>query len=217
MTRYLLAMTFVSGMGCGTDTIGGGDDAPGGCELGQAQGCTCTSGGQGTQVCDDSGSFGACGMCGPVDPDPSRVNFQAQIVPILERSCGASSAACHARNQYGASQSMGCRGWLALENAPLGSRFYAGSMEGQPTGCPDLTLHQRLMTIDPWECAAGSFYVKAGDPAASYMMNKIDGAPLCSEGGAPSVQMPPADSMFVLTAADRALFRQWILEGALDN
>ena len=215
MTRYLLAMIFVSGMGCGTD--GAGDDAPGGCELGQAQGCTCTSGGQGTQVCDDSGSFGACGMCGPVDPDPSRVNFQAQIVPILERSCGAGSTACHARNQYAASQTMGCRGWLALENAPLGSKFYAGSMQGQPTGCPDLTLHQRLMMIDPWECAVGSFYVKAGDPANSYMMNKINGAPLCSEGGAPSVQMPPADSMFILTAADKALFQQWIVEGALDN
>lgn len=215
MTRYLLAMTFVSGMGCGTDGVG--DDAPGGCELGQAQGCTCTSGGRGTQVCGDGGDFGACGLCGPVDPDPGRVNFQAEIVPILERSCGAGSTACHARNQYGANQGMGCRGWLALENAPLGSKFYSGSMQGQATGCPDLTLHQRLMMIDPWECAVGSSYVEAGDPARSYMMNKINGAPLCSEGGAPSVQMPPSDSMFILTAADKALFQQWIIEGALDN
>jgi hypothetical protein len=218
MTRTLLAVTFAFAAGCGTDGgTPGGDDTGGVCTLGQSQACTCTSGGQGTQLCDDTGNYGACGMCAPVDPDPAKANFKAEIVPIFERSCGAGSSACHARNQYAANQPMDCRGWLSLENAALGSVFYAGDMQGQPTGCPDLSLYDRLMTIDPWECAVGSTYIRAGDPARSYVMNKIDGAPLCSEGGAPSVQMPPADSTYRLSATDKALIQQWITEGALDN
>lgn len=214
MTRRLLAIAFAFAVGCGTDTGGGGggDDAV--CTLGQAQACTCTTGGEGTQVCNDSGVFGACGMCAPVDPDPGVANFQAEIVPVLERSCGATSGLCHARNQYAANSTMDCRGWLSLENASLGSKFYAGDMAGQPTGCPDLTLHERLMQITPWECDVGSSYVRPGDPARSYVMNKIDGAPLC---GSPSVQMPPSDSTYTLSAADKALIQQWITEGALDN
>jgi hypothetical protein len=215
MTRYLFAMILVAA--CGTDGGVPGDDDPGVCQPGQSQACTCASGGQGTQSCDDSGNFGACGMCGPVDPDPTKVNFRAEVVPILERSCGSGSSACHARNQYGANMARDCRGWLALEDAPLGAQFYSGSMQGQSTGCPDLTLHERLTMIDPWECAPGAFYVKPGDPNASYVMNKINGAPLCSEGGAPSVRMPPSDSTFKITAAETAVIAQWITEGALDN
>lgn len=217
MTRYLLAMVCV--LGCGTDGGGGGgdDDNPPLCELGQSQGCTCASGGNGTQFCDDSGNFGECDMCGPVDPDPNKVNFKAEIIPIIERSCGSGATACHARDAYGANQGMDCRGWLSLENADLGSMFYAGPNAGDPTGCPDLSLHERLTTIDPWECAVGAAYIKPNDPANSYVMNKINGSPLCSEGGAPSVQMPPSDSTFTLSAADKALIQQWIAEGALDN
>lgn len=216
MTRYFLAM--VCALGCGTDTGSAGDDTPPGtCELGQSQGCTCASGGNGTQFCDDSGNFGECGMCGPVDPDPTKVNFKAEIIPILDRSCGSGSTACHARNQYNANQNMDCRGWLSFENADIGSVFYAGPSAGQPTGCPDISLHERLTTIDPWECAPGAFYIKPGDATNSYVMQKINGGPLCSEGGAASVQMPPSDSQFTLSAADKTLIQQWINEGALDN
>ena len=214
MTRLFFVMTPLIALACGTDPTGGDD---GGCELGATQGCTCATGGIGTQICGASGSFGACGMCAPPDPDPTRVNFQAEIVPIFERSCGAGNTACHARNQYGASSTMNCRGWLTLENAALGSQFYGGDKNGQSTGCPDRTLYQRLTSIIPWECPVPSYYIKSSDAARSYVMNKINGAPLCSEGGAPSVQMPPSDSLFTLATADKALIQQWISEGALDN
>lgn len=224
MTRYLLATVFVLGCGTNGGGGGGGDDTgdPPLCELGQSQGCTCASGGNGTQFCDDGGNFGECGMCGPVDPDPGAVNFTAEIIPIIERSCGSGATACHARNQYAANQPMDCRGWLTLENANLGAQFYSGPNMGNSTGCPDLSLHERLLTIDPWECAPGAFYVKPGDPVNSYVVQKMNGqgpggTPLCSEGGAPSVQMPPADSLFTISAADKALIEQWIMEGALDN
>jgi hypothetical protein len=216
MTRFVLAILFL-GAACGTDPQTSGDDDTGGCETGATQGCTCATGGLGVQTCSDSGAYGACEQCAPPDPDMTKVNFQAQIVPILEKSCGAGNTACHARNQYGAAVNMNCRGWLALENVPLGAKFYSGPNEGQSTGCPDKTLYQRLTQIIPWECAAPSYYIKASDPAKSYVMNKINGSPLCSEGGAPSVQMPPSDSMFTLAAADKALIEQWIVEGALDN
>jgi hypothetical protein len=220
MARYLLTTMFVLGVGCGGG--GGSDDDPGTCTLGEPQGCTCTSGGSGTQFCDDAGNFGECGMCGPVDPDPNAVNFRAEIIPIMVRSCGSGSTACHARNQYAATQNMDCRGWLTLEDADLGSEFYSGPNMGNATGCPDLSLHARLMSIDPWECAPGEKYIVPGNPTDSYVMHKLNGsgpngAPLCSEAGAPSVQMPPSDSLFTLSAADKNLIQQWITEGALDN
>lgn len=216
MARCLLGIVFVLGS-CGGGSGGDDDDDPGTCQLGQSQACTCTAGGTGTQFCDDSGNYGECAMCGPTDPDPNVVNFKAEIVPILVRSCGSGTTACHARNQYAATQNMDCRGWLTLENADLGSEFYSGPNTGSATGCPNLSLHERLLTIDPWECAAGAKYIVPGNPTNSYVMNKINGAPLCSEGGAPSVQMPPSDSLFTLNPADKNLIQQWITEGALDN
>jgi hypothetical protein len=209
MRRFVLLVL----IGCG----GGGGDDDGACELGETQSCTCEGGSLGVQVCDGAGAFGACGMCGPVDPDPERINFQLEVVPILDRSCGSGNMACHARNQYAATSNMDCRGWLALENAALGSVFYSGANTGQPTGCPDKTLYQRLMTLQPWECDTGASYIKAGNASGSYVMNKIDGALFSLHSGAPSVQMPPADSTFRLSAADKAKLEQWIAEGALDN
>lgn len=108
-------------------------------------------------------------------------------------------------------------GTEAQRGEELGSEFYSGPNTGSATGCPDLSLHSRLMSIDPWECAAGAKYVVAGSPTNSYVMQKINGAPLCSEGGAPSVQMPPSDSQFTLSPTDKNLIQQWIAEGALDN
>lgn len=211
MTRII----FVFLAACGTDPMSA-DDTPG-CDEGATQACSCATGGMGVQTCDGTGTFGACSQCAPPDPDPTRVNFQAQVVPVIERSCGPSNSACHARNQYAANSTMNCRGWLALENASLGAKFYSGDKIGQSTGCPDKTLYQRLLTIIPWECDAPSYYIKAGDAASSYVMNKINGSPLCSEGGAPSVQMPPSDSLYTISADDKALIQQWIAEGALDN
>ena len=214
MTRFVLEFIFL-GAACGTDPTTGDDDT--GCETGATQGCTCATGGLGVQTCDAAGAFGACEQCAPPDPDPTKVNFQAEIVPIIEKSCGPANGACHTRDQYAANVGMGCRGWLTLENASLGSKFYGGTKDGQSTGCPDKTLYQRLTTIVPWECPVPSYYIKASDAAKSYVMNKINGSPLCSEGGAPSVQMPPSDSMYTISTADKALIQQWIAEGALDN
>lgn len=202
---------------CGTD---GGTEPPGTCTLGETRACDCAPGSVGQQTCNDNGEFGTCGMCSQPDPDPAKVNFQAQIVPIFNRSCGTNGVTgCHARDAYGAAVNQDCRGWLTLENASLGSKFYSGPKNGQATGCPDKSLYERLMQIDVWQCLTTSVsYVTAGDLSKSYLVNKIDGVNMCKESASsPSVQMPPSDSMFTLSAADKALIKQWIMEGALNN
>ena len=70
-----------------------------------------------------------------------------------------------------------------------------------------------------WQCLSTSVaYVTPGDVSKSYIMNKLDGVNMCQESASsPSEQMPPADSMFAVTADDKALIRQWIVEGALNN
>ncbi len=202
---------------CGTD---GAKDPGGDCMPGERAACDCSPGSTGTQVCGEESTFGTCGDCSVPDPDPARVNFQAQIVPIINRSCGTNGVlGCHGRDAYGASMTQDCRGWLTLENASLGAQFYSGPKKGQATGCPDKPLYQRLIQIDVWQCLTTSVaYMTPGDLSKSYLLNKLDGVNMCMESaGSPSVEMPPADSMFTLAAADKALIKQWIMEGALDN
>lgn len=218
MTRVVLTMILFS-TACGSDAKSGAavDAMVIPCETKEVQGCTCDNGGLGIQICDDAGMFGACTRCAPPDPDPTKVNFQAQIVPIFEKSCAAGENACHSRVQFTATKNMDCRGWLSLENEAIGSKVYGGLQRGQPTGCPDMPLYERLTTLAPWECDPPSYYIKANDAANSYLMTKINGGPFCSPPGSMSVQMPPATSLYKLSAADKASIEQWIAEGALNN
>src|SRR5688500_13469083 len=109
MKRLALIFALVS---CGTD----GAEPPGTCTLGETVACDCSPGSVGSQTCNDNGEFGTCGNCSAPDPDPIKVNFQAQIVPILNRSCGTNGVSgCHARDAYGANKNQDCRGWLTLE------------------------------------------------------------------------------------------------------
>ena len=216
MKRLLLLFGIVTAASCGTEvtTEPGGD-----CTPGESTTCECSPGSTGTMTCGSDGSFGACGQCSAPDPDPAKVNFQTEIVPIFNRSCGTGVNGCHARDAYGANINQDCRGWLALENASLGSKFYSGPNVGQTTGCPDKTLYERLMQIDVWQCMTTSAaYVTPGDVSKSYIINKLDGVNMCKESAtAPSAQMPPEESMFTISAADKALIKQWIAEGALNN
>ena len=210
----MFAITFAAA--CGTDPA---TDPGGDCTPGETAACDCSATSAGTMTCGADRTFGACGQCSDPDPDPGIVNFQAQIVPILNRSCGTGVNGCHARDAYGASSTQDCRGWLTLENEALGSKFYAGPKNGQVTGCPDKTLYERLTQLDVSQCLTTSVaYVTPGDVSKSYIMNKLNGVDMCKESAtSPSVQMPPEESMFTISAADKALIQQWIAEGALNN
>ncbi len=159
---------------------------------------------------------GANGAGGIINIGGGTPMFESDIVPIFQKSCGATDASCHAANAYAASPNFGCRGWLSLENTPQGSQYYdAQSMTWVPTpapGCPDLELYRRLLDLTSWEeCnGAGVRYVVPCDPDASYVWHKVDGGPYC---GPPDESDPmPPDETF--DPVEKETLRQWILAGA---
>lgn len=144
--------------------------------------------------------------------------FETDIIPIFENSCGAGNNSCHSRVAYAANSNMDCRGWLALENEPLGSVFYSGPDEGTPTGCPDMELYDRLVQLDAWQCEdfdPRSRYVVPCKPAESYIVRKIDGGPYCSlnMNGQP-VPSQPMPMGVVLDQASIDTITAWIAAGA---
>ena len=146
--------------------------------------------------------------------DGGAVSFTQHIVPLLQRSCGAASTSCHARDAYGASKDKACRGWLSLENASIGAKFYGGTVDGQSTGCPDRSLYARLTELDAWQEPGGKTrkYVKPGDPNASYLYNKIAGGPFGDDR--PGVASAPMPTAAPLGATDLAMVKKWIESGA---
>ena len=148
--------------------------------------------------------------------DGGPVSFTGHIIPLFERSCGTGNSACHVRDAYGASSAKACRGWLTLENAPLGAQFYSGAQMGQSTGCPDRSLYDRLTQLDAWQepGAQQRKYIKPGDSANSYLFNKINGGPYGDDRpGVASEPMPPPPRA-ALSATDIAMVKKWIDTGA---
>lgn len=146
--------------------------------------------------------------------DGGAVSFTDHIVPLFERSCGTATAGCHVREAYAATSAKACRGWLTLENAPLGSQFYDGANKGSATNCPDRSLHDRLTQLDAWQEPTGPLvkYVTPGDPSKSYLYNKIANGPVGDVSpGVVSESMPPKAP---LSATDIAMVKKWIETGA---
>ena len=168
---------------------------------------------------DDNGAVDAAEPKDGVPPNT--VQFLRDVVPIFNKSCGSGTEGCHHRKTYGANASMDCRGWLSLENAPLGSIFYGGAMMGQPTGCPDMPLHGRLMNIAVWQCRTGPLrsYAKAGDLAGSYIINKLRGVDMCNADGSTMVsdKMPTPTSNFVISEGDIETIEAWVKAGAKND
>ena len=135
------------------------------------------------------GSGGGGGAGGPSPLPDGGYSLQQHIVPILNASCGAGAMTCHSRVAYGPSPAGGCRGWLSLENVPLGSRNPATNAM---TGCPDRSLWERLTELDSWMCepnrkryvTPGSltdsqlYQAAAGDPGGGGSCNKKPGVQL---------------------------------------
>ncbi|MEP7124069.1 MAG: hypothetical protein ABJE95_24290 [Byssovorax sp.] len=164
-----------------------------------------TTGGNTTTGSASSGSGGAGGS--PV----AMPIFETDIVPIFTASCGAGNNACHSEVSYSATQNQGCRGWLSLKDAAIGSQIYGGPQDGTPTGCPDVALYDRLLKLGAWEECGNAVkkYIVPCDVEASYLFDKINGGPYC--GPPPSNPMP---SDKPIKPADRETIRAWILAGA---
>jgi len=154
--------------------------------------------------------------------NPGPVSFKSDIVPMFNRSCGTMTAGCHARDSYAATSNMGCRGWLSLEDAPLGATFYSGPKTGQSTGCTDRTLYQRLTQFDAWMCSNPLVkYITPNSTAQSRIHQIVSGNPTgnntCEKSpGVPNTAMPPAPAKPLL-AAEVQLLADWITQGAQNN
>lgn len=154
--------------------------------------------------------------------NPGPVSFKSDIVPLFNRSCGTTAAGCHSREAYAATLNMGCRGWLALEDATLGAKFYSGPMSGQNTNCPDRTLYQRLLQLDAWMCSNPPIkYITPNSTAQSRLHQIVSGNPTgngkCEKSpGVPNTAMPPAPAT-PLSASEIQLLTEWINAGAPNN
>lgn len=150
----------------------------------------------------------------PPPPANTNISFKTHVLPILKSKC----LACHGSDVYNPTLPAPCRGWLAVVDVPLGSKRVDN---GGATGCPDLSLYDRLLTIAPWECEATSRYVLPGDKANSYLYQKMIGTKLCPKegigyGNTKSEIMPPPGSP-QLTPQELDIFAKWIDQGAKNN
>jgi len=164
------------------------------------------------------GSMDDAGTTSPADSSPppgdtgsGPPGFDKDIVPIFNTSCGAKDNACHSRVAFHPKPDSGCRGWLSLENVPLGSK---DPKTGEPTGCADVPLYERLTKLDSWECGDPYFpmfartkYVQPGAPSKSHLLNKMNGGPQC---GVPN-SMPKGTAA---SPADIDKLTRWINAGA---
>lgn len=138
--------------------------------------------------------------------------FETHIVPIFQGSCGAGVRDCHSRQVYVPDASDGCSGRMTFEDVSLGSTFPFGSANaGQPTGCPDRPLLERLLELEVSQCAQPTQYIVPCDRASSYVARKIDGVGLCFSGGMLTEKMPPGTP---LTVDQYDTMMRWIAHGA---
>lgn len=156
-----------------------------------------------TEPGDDDASDG--------DAVPSWTN---DIVPLLATSCGAGVGGCHDRTAYNAEIDKGCLNWVSFEDVLLGAVFNSGENVGQPTGCPDLPLYERVVDRSPWQCGAffnapTAILIKPYDPEGSYVIQKINGI-TCDNG----LQMPPPESKIEISQAQIDMLTEWIAAGA---
>jgi len=188
--------------------------------IGMTTGCSSSSSGGGGS-CDTGGADG--GTCNPpTSPNPTpaytscanltspTVSFAKDVMPTFNLSCGVSNA-CHQppANPAVASLVLGCNGM--------------GCPDG---GVPAATVIQNIVGKSALE-NPGMDIVKAGDPANSYLMHKIDGdqcqyATACQATHNPIFSEPPCGTQMpynsgVIDTATRDNIRRWIAQGAQNN
>jgi hypothetical protein len=209
-----------TGAGGTSVTVGGSGSGVGGTGSGAA-------GGQ-------QGEAGNTATGGTVDPG-APVSFSADVVPSLVASCGSTTSGCHSRDQA-VGRSMPQFGpcmviWFSSVDEPVGSVYTSGPNEGQPTGCPDLGLYDRLLQLHSMLCDAPSWdqrakYVVPYDLDNSLLYQVLVGDPsmagACTIEGVPVGPMPKVDPEVLpdpveLSVEQADKIRDWILQGAPNN
>lgn len=221
-----------SGGGGGQSSTGG---FPGQGGSGESGGQPSTGGSPGQGGSGGSGNVGGSGMAGSAGAPNNDVSFRTDVVPLLVKSCGSTTAGCHAKDQavgrilpqFGPCKVI----WYAAVDEPVGSTFISGPNQGQPTGCADLDLHERLMGLHSMLCEAPSWaqrarYVVPRDLDKSLIYQVIAGdasmGGVCTSEGMPVRKMPLVDPKILPNGAELgddgiAKIRDWILQGAKNN
>jgi hypothetical protein len=74
--------------------------------------------------------------------------------------------------------------------------------------------YAHLVNVLAGECNDGRFRVAPGDPANSYLLDKVLGVDMCSGVQMPQIGGPGEDT---LPNADLDVITAWVCQGALDN
>lgn len=177
--------TSTSGSTGSTSTSGSGGSGGGG--------ATTTTGAGGTpEGCYDYTAF---------DSTTPTVSFQADVLPIFQKSCGLSSS-CH-----------------GVENSAKEGQHYLGPKNGSTATQAQIdAIFAENVDVDSAK-DPGMKVIAPGDPAHSFMLHKLDDTLACAFlactdddcGGS----MPLGGD--TKPAEERDTIRRWIAQGALNN
>jgi hypothetical protein len=175
--------------------------------------CSSSSSGQGTPACSEGGGGGSAssggGSCSAyvscADLTTPTVSFAADVLPILDKSCGIGGGQCHGNPNVG---------------KQTGQPYL-----GQSPGTPDVAKIFAGIIGQPAEEDTQMNLVEPGDPSKSFLMHKLDGdsclyASVCNSTGNPmfkncGIQMP--FNMTALDITQRDTIRRWIAQGAKND
>ena len=218
-----------AGTGGGTGGTGGGGGSTG--TGGGTGGSTGTGGGSGGSAGAGGGSGGSAGAGGGT---ATVVSFRTDVVPALVATCGGNAGGCHPAAQASGrtmAQFGPCKViWFSPVDAPLGA-YSDYPTNNVPTGCPNLSLYERLMQLHSMLCDGATWqarakYVIPGNLQTSLLYQVISGdasfGGKCTVNGSVVNRMPKIDPAInpggrPLTNAEIGKIRDWILQGAQNN
>jgi hypothetical protein len=193
-------------------------------------GCKSSGGGGAGGGGGGGGSANDCFDYTGFDTMSPTVQFSADVLPIFRTSCGISSA-CHGCDESVDSNctNSGYKPYLGPSMSdpdPSAAQLQAifDQAVGQPAATQVSSVDGTTMVGDP-----DMEIVKAGDPAKSFMMYKLDGDPnatdmssevtcttlTCASGSTCGLAMPSGGPQ--LSSEDRDTIRRWIAQGAKND
>jgi hypothetical protein len=190
----------LSAAACSASNGAGGTGDPPGGGTGEGGSSGASSSGSGSGGEGDGGA-GCTPFTSTANLTTPAVHFTADVLPVFQRSCGIAGATCHGTPSV----------------ATVDMRPYLGNFDG---GTDASAVVKGLVGVTSPEDPKLDI-VKAGDPASSYLMHKLDGdqcqfAADCAQGQTQYTdcgQTMPYSSP-ALDEATRDTIRRWIAQGA---
>jgi len=201
---------------------------------GTAAGAAGTGGGASGST-GGAGTMGSAGTTGTGGTTTAVVSFKRDVAPSLVQTCGSTTVGCH-NNDQAVGRIMPQFGpckviWFSAVDGPVGAKYFTGPNAGQATGCPDLSLYERLTQLHSMLCDASTWsdramYVVPGNLQKSLLYQVVAGdasfGGKCSANGAPVARMPKVDPTVLpngvpLTADKIQKIADWITQGAQNN